>query len=557
MTNMALSPDGRFLVFREDPTRGPLHLRSLDSRETTTLPGTEGGRRPFWSPDSRFVGFFVGLAGAEDLMRIDPSGGPPQYVSTLEGLPGKYLVGAAWNRDDVILIGRGYGPLFRVDATGGTPTPLLDDPNSNYRWPQFLPDGRRFLYLNLGIRRTSANAGVEIGGLAAGEDAGIYVGSLDSTETTRILPSQYQVRYTEPGYLLHVRDGALGAQAFDVGAMALTDEPILLADRVFAQTSINSRGVEFSVSAGTLAYRHGGSLTRLRWFDRAGRPLEFVGNVGDYRAHELSPDGTQVALEIRDDGGLGDIWVLDLGRETTGRLTATPDVWDYTPHWSPDGGAVAFSSCCGPDGHTIHRRSADGSGSVEVLVDATPGTRHLLGWFDEGRQLLEYVEDGAETPGIITVSVADGSESQLADPGWTGSGAGISPDGRWLAYASSESGVTEVYVRSLEGGATVRVSTEGGSHPRWAPDGSELYYEGGGSLMSAAVAREDIGLARPLFDIPAGAFSGSTEDSARPAYTTLDGERFLFRVQHYDTSASTTWVVNWVEELKRLVPTED
>ena len=544
--SMALSPDGQYLAF-VGTSDARLFVRAIGSLDAVALPGTEGAVNPFWSQDARAIAFFAD----GELRQVGVSGGPPQLVCELPPETFEISMGGAWNRDGVILFGGlTVGPLFRVAAGGGAPTPFFAEPDTTYRWPQFLPDGQRFLYH--GIRES------------AREDAAIYVGTLDSTRTTRILTSLYQARYVDPGYLLFVRGDALLAQRFDADTLELTGESFAVADRVGLDVNSNRRRADFSVGGGGLVHAAGVGTAQLVWFDRSGAQLGLLGSPEAYYAHELSPDGTRVALEIFDDEGNGEIWVLDVERGTKDRLTGSTPGWEYTPRWAPDSNTVAFSSTFTSDSvlsTQLTQRPADGSGSETVVVElgeSFNSTSHLLDWSSDGEHML-FLRD--EKLFLISLSdeFADREPSALVETAFPKTGGRISPNGEWLAYVSNESGADEVYIDLMSGGARRRVSTNGGGSPRWSSDGAELYYVGGDRMLTAVrVEQDEFGLPHSLFALPDTAVPGSI---GREPYSTIDGERFLIRVgegagyvaglQAGFSPTSITWVLDWTAELER------
>jgi len=366
----AVSPDGRLLTFAasaEDGTRR-LWVRPLDALEARLLPGSEGADLPFWSPDGRFIGFFAD----GKLKTIAAAVGPPEVLCDAP-----YAQGGAWSPSGIILFAaQRHGALMRVPATGGDPVPATTLDSSRQEiahwFPQFLPDGRRFLYL-VRARQESHQ--------------GLYASSLDSRETVRVLNTTVRAGYAG-GHLLFVRAGTLLAQPFEAKELKLTGEAVPIAERM-AYNPVHGR-TNFSVSAsGVLVYREGGvggtTPTELVWFDRAGKRL---GSVGDKLLHielAISPDGRRLAVARRDTRGGADIWLHDLSRGTSSRLT-TDAALHYSPLWSPDGSRIVFSSERNGR-YDLYQRAASGAGEEELLV-RSGDDKVATDWSGDGRFIV-------------------------------------------------------------------------------------------------------------------------------------------------------------------------
>jgi Tol biopolymer transport system component len=444
----ALSPDGRSLVFVASGDGPPrLWLRPLDQTEARPLAGTEGATTPFWSPDSRSIGFFAGAK----LLRLGVAGGAPQALATANGLG----VGGSWNADGTILFPRQLaGPLWRVAAAGGEPVAVtqLDPPRQvGHRHPQFLPDGRHFLFYAAGTS----------------EAAGIHLGSLDGDVPTRLTAADSGGAFLPPDQVVFVRQGTLVARRLDLTRAALTGDSVTLADRVGVDG--NARG-GFAVSdAGPVAYRAGGGAARhLAWVDRTGKVVGAAGepDANDLRYPELSPDGRRVAMR-RSVQGNDDIWLLDLVRGGMTRLTFDA-ASDINPVWSPDGMRIAFNSDR-TGVYDLYLKPSNGSATEERLV-ASRNTKRAQDWSRDGRWLLHYeihpttgrdlwaldMTSPDHTPRVVANTPA---EEVLAQ---------FSPDGRWVAYQTNESGRFEVVVQPFpDAGGKWQVSTAGGAAPRW------------------------------------------------------------------------------------------
>jgi Tol biopolymer transport system component len=545
---MSVSPDGHWLAF---PARGEdgitrFWLRSLDTVDVRALPDTESGPLPspaFWSWDSRFLLF----AANGRLTKIDIQGGPPQTLP-VDGSGG--LNGAAWNRDGEIVLGRfRSGPLMRMAASGGTATPVtaLGDGETHHRWPQFLPDGRRFLYL-----RVSSDPGT----------MGVYVGSLDARpdeqSRVRVLASDRQAYYAAspdggPGHLIFVRESALMAQPFDPDTLALSGDPVAIAQGV-ESFPLATYGL-FSVSdTGTVVYR-GGIASRLTptWFDVQGRPEGTLGEPGEYANPAVSPDSTRVAV-ARGPSRNRDIWVLDVARGTSTRFTFD-SASDDNPVWSPDGRFIVFSSNRLGQ-RDLYLKPADGS-SDERLLFKSDEPKVPTSWSSDGGSLL-FTSISAKTADDVWALSMQGESKPIAiaqTPFQEGNGR-FSPDGGWISYGSNESGPFEVYVRPFSNGANTRaatrlISTGTGWHSRWRPDGKAVFYSTLGSQQT--IMEVDIDTSADFrAGTPRSLFAGLPSVLDYGWDLAPDGKRFLFLATPGDgRTIPFTVMVNWAAALKK------
>ena len=529
--HLAVSPDGQRLAFVvESEGRRMLWVRPRDSVLASALAGTEDASSPFWSPDSHWLGFFAD----GKLKKIEASGGPPQ---TLCNVP---IVGGTgtWSLEGTILLagmGGGNAGIYRVSDTGGEVTLVIKPDSSRGQpfllWPHFLPDGHHFLYLAYDEPL---------------RDVFVFIGSLDTGESHPLFETNSRVEYVPPGYLLYVREGTLVAHPFDAAKLKFTGEPIPIAEQLqyFSPTGY----ADFSASGSLLAYRAGVIASRLVWFDRNGREMGAVGASGQYEEPRLSPDEKKVAVGLVDPRtGTIDIWLLELTRDLATRITFTKRITEYGPAWSPGGRHLAFVADLAGPPH-LHSKLSSGAGDAEVLLP--PGEVQFADdWSADGR-FIAYAQAGAETKMDLWILPLFGDRKAfpfLNTPSYEKQ-ARFSPDGRWVAYVSDESGKNEVYVQSFrKSGEKWTISTAGGSQPVWRRDGKELFYlAADNKLMVVPVkvgAGFEAGVPTALFRI---------DPAVEHAYdVTSDGQRFLVNTNVTRAeSLPITVVVNWTDSLK-------
>jgi len=529
--NSAVSPDGRTLAFAafDSSETSRLWIRPLDADEAHALAGTEGAYFPFWSPDSRSLGFF----SHGKLCIVPATGGPA--VSLADAPAGR---GGSWSRDGVILFAPNTeGAIYRVASTGGGAERVttLDASHREiaHRWPCFLPDRRPFLYLALPAR---------------GDAFDIYVGDLQSSRRKPVLKASTAATYAAPGFLLFVRNQTLVAQRFHVSQQRLSGEPIPVASTPLVLGALGEPNVSTS-SNGVLAFLSADRANnRLAWLDRTGRPLGAAQlPPGAYAALALSPDNLQIALERTSTATSSDILLLELLRGTTTRLTFDP-MLDRFPLWSPDGERVVFAS--NRDGsYQLYAKSANATGPEQMLPT---GPSALLKWpTDWSRDGSWIAYDAYDSTAGFDLWAAPVSGDRppvlyLRTPS-NESGGRFSPDGRWLAYTSNESGRTEVYVQSFPvPGRRTQVSNGGGDQPRWRRDGRELFYIAPGEkLMGVRVQ------IRPTFSV--GEPVALIERRAIQGYDVgADGERFLCLVPAAEntTPISLSIILQWSAGLR-------
>jgi Tol biopolymer transport system component len=538
-----VSPNGRRLAFVATNADGSslLWVRSLDALAALPLPGTEGAVFPFWSPDSRFIGFF----SHGKLKKVEAAGGSVQTLS--EAAQGR---GGTMNADGVILFTPDVrAPIYRVSATGGPGTPVTEfetDPlGSTHRWPCFLPDGRHFLYLVL------APGGV-------GKTDGIYVASLDRKMNKFLLRASSNVVYAL-GYLLFSRGNTLMAQAFDATRLELTGDAFPVAEQV-QYDSLLWRGV-FSVSQnGILAYQGGGIGqvgTQLLWLDRGGKQIEPIGELGFYFTHNLSPDGHKLAVQVTDwQRENSDIWVYELLGRTRNRFTfdSSIDAYDSNPIWSPDGNRIVFAS--NRKGHfDLYQMASSGGTKEEVLLQSNDDKRPTS-WSPDGRFIAYDSRDPKrETRGDIWILPLFGDRKPFPylSTNFEKDSAQFSPDGRWIAYSSDETGRFEIYVAPFPGpGGKWQISTNGGFFPVWRSDGTELFYVAldNTTFMGAEIRTKgttfEVHAVRPLFQRQVRTLGGNPYDVSG------DGLRFLVNSipPAEQNNAPITLVTNWTAGLR-------
>jgi eukaryotic-like serine/threonine-protein kinase len=528
--HFALSPDGRHIVYvASDDGPSRLWLRQLDQTEAKPLAGTEGAINPFWSPDSRSIGFSTRTT----LSRLDIAGGVPQFLANLVGT----VTGGSWNADGTILFMReAGGPLMRIAAAGGEPAAVtqVEAPRqTGLRLPQFLPDGRHFLFYALGTP----------------EAAGIYLGSLDGSTPTRLTAADSAGAFLPPDRVVFVQGGALVARRLDLAGRMLTGETLTLAGQVGVDTS--PRG-GFAVSgAGLIAYRAGGSPARqLTWVDRTGKAVGVAGepDPNNPMYPELSPDGRRVAMP-RTMQGNTDIWLRDLLRGGLTRLTFDA-ASDNNSIWSPDGMRIAFTS--NRTGvYDLYLKPSNGSGAEERLV-ASPHLKIPQDWSRDGRWLLYYEVHPTTARDLwaLDMTATDRPPRVVANTPAQEVLAQFSPDGRWVAYQTNESGRFEVAVQPFpEAGAKWQVSTAGGVAPRWRADGKELYFLAPDATMMAVpvtTAGPSLEAGTPVALFPTRIVDGGTVAINRPQYAVARDGRFLINQPVRDAVvAPITLILNW------------
>jgi Tol biopolymer transport system component len=556
-----LSPDGRELAFigTGADNQSRIWVRAIDSLEAHQLEGTDGATgRPFWSPDSRYIAY----QAQGKLRKIESTGGPPLAICDAPAV----VQGGSWNNDDVIIFGTPTG-VMRVDASGGTSSAVTTDGASLV--PAFLPDGRHFVYFH------PSTQGVGVGTFVSS------LGTKGEVQSSKKLLTDFSfVAYTPSadsavGYLLFVRGssaygslGTLMAQHFDTRRLELTGEAVPLAERVsnvgFSASTADSFAYVHGTEAAPVAGVRGIIQGQLTWFDRSGKSLAAFGDVGTYRTLALSPDGKYVAFERGDpqNNSVRNLWLYEFARGVTTRFTFSSS-WDQYPVWSPDGSRIAFtSSRAGP--YDLYEKTSNLAGDAELLFRSND-VMASTSWSPDGRFLLYFTINLPNRLWLLPLagSAGDRKAVRVDDSKFNETIPSISPDGRWVAYTSNESGQPEVYVRPLKTDSVAAspsagpmasgkwmVSKGGGGSPLWRRDGKELFYLSsiGGTAMAVDVSTSGVfhaGIPKPLFKVPAGVLFWNV---------TANGQRFLMAAPSTTGSAEPptfTLVLNWQAVLKK------
>jgi eukaryotic-like serine/threonine-protein kinase len=536
-SDVAVAPDGRTIAvvaYVESARKNALWIYELGLPNARILADTEGASYPFWSPDGRSLAFFAD----GKLKKLEVSGGPVQIIC--DAPSGR---GGTWNKDGVIVFtsfaGLGRG-LYRVSSSGGTPaqisSPDLSRKEQSHRWPQFLPDGKHYLYL-------AANFGGQ-----KGVDA-IFVGSLDSNEKRFVVEATANAAYAEPGYLLFYRDRTLFAQRFDEKRLAVTGEPTSILTGI--QYNPQVKRAVFDASGNGLLVAQSGSgvaLSQPIWFDRKGKELGAVGKPDVYENVFIAPNGRFVAVDKTDMvSQKTDVWTYDLQRQSSKRLTFDPS-YDAMPVWSPDASRLVFESNR-QNRFDLYMKNSDGAQEEKSIV-RDEADKFPNDWSNDGKYIL-YTRD---TDLWFVVLPELKSSLLLKAPSVLRNGQ-FSRDGKWVAYASNETGKWEIYVTSFpEARGKWQVSTGGGEQPRWRGDGKELFYlSSDGTMMAVPVttgANFDAGTPVALFQ--------TTPRQPIPRYdlfvydVTRDGQRFLILTQLKQAeTAPMSIVLNWAAKLNK------
>jgi Tol biopolymer transport system component/predicted Ser/Thr protein kinase len=530
--SFAISPNGRLLAIAAEANgKRQLWLRAMDAFQAQRLPGTDGAKFPFWSPDSRYIGFFA----QGKLKKIAAAGGPPQ--SLCDAIDGQ---GGSWNQDDVIVFAPSVAwraAIQRVSAVGGVSSDVIKRKGTS-RFPVFLPDGRRFLYVGFG---------------ESVEQNGIYLSSLHGDENRRVLADVSSVAFAA-GRLLFIRQNTLMAQPFDSASGQARGEAFPVAedvsfDFIFAKITVSETGV--------LLYEGSVGPKQMAWYDRGGKLLEAVSAPGEVGEPTISPDGKTVVFR-RGSIGVSDLWLRDLSRGGEQRIT-TDGSTNIAPVWSPHGDRIVFNSNREGGIFNLYQKAEAWTGQDEQLL-ATANNKVPTQWSRNG--LIVYQELDPKGEQDIWVLRVDGNKERkpvlFLRSAFNEFEGQLSPDSHWMAYTSDESGRREVYVQSFPRGESKRqISIGGGEQPRWRADGKELFFVGADGNMMAASGKTGAG-AKPSFEpgAPQQLFEAHLNQGGAPIFeydVTGDGKRFLLNTVAGNSAASPLLnvVVKWDAGLKK------
>ena len=528
LSTLALSPDGTQLVYAANDQ---LYLRPLAQSEARAVRGTDVGTAPFFSADGQWIGFWQRSV----LKKVSVSGGAP--VTLVETLVD--LWGARWEADDSILLGQGPAGIWRVSAAGGVPEVLVAvEDGEEAADPQMLPGGEWVLF-TLRPRGTSS-----------WDDAQVVAQSLDTGERRVLIPGGRDGRYVATGHLVYVLEGQLFAAPFDIEGLASGQNPVAMVEGV--AVSVNDRSPAWDLSDdGTLVYVAGAGEVEsgLVWVDRAGQMTPLVQGRGQYRWPSLSQDNQLIALTVS--ASRQDLWLYDIARGALTRFT--DEAAGTAPVWTPDGSNVTFGWDISGT-FDLYQKPADGSGEAELLFETT-AAKVPSSWTPDGSALVFHEFTATDTQRDIWMVGHEGAASAFLATEFNELAPAVSPDGRWLAYASDQSGEYQIYVQPFpEGGAVVPISTGAGTEPVWSRDGTELFFRTGNQMMVVDVqlgALFSAGRPQVLFD---GAYERDPLGVGLRNYDVASDGRFLMISGGAGVPAQIEVVLNWTQELLERVP---
>ncbi len=546
--SLAISPDGMRLVYAAAQGRSntsilqnvggtQLYMRAIDSLDARPIAGTEGARNPFFSPDGQWIGVSAGGA----LKKVSTNGGPPVSLADIvgSGLSAGAADGASWGRDGAIAFSAG-GPILQVADTGGNVHEItqLEKGELGNWFPEFLPDGADLLF--------EIESGSAITASTVRQGGKIALQSVKTGQRRELIPLGWFPRYAPSGHIVFEQAANLMAVPFDSRSLTLTGAAVPVIEGVMQ--------LQYSVSStGSLVYAPGGTQApQLKpvWVDRKGTEQSLLAPAHNYVFPRISPDGRRIATDIEEADS--QIWVYDVGRDTLSRLTFEKSN-NFDPVWSPDGTRIIFKGA----GNRLYWLPSDGSGSAEALTSSPLSLNDVpISWSPDGT-LLAFTEDAANrNRSIWTLSIKDRKAQPFGQSLRRENSPQFSPDGRWIAYDSTESGRNEIYVRPFPGpSGKYQISTSGGTEPVWNPKGHELFYRNRDKMMAVAVTTQ------PTFSAsePRVLFEGAYVLSPRsaPDYDiSPDGQRFLMLkpTDQAPRPEQINVVLNWFEELKSRVP---
>lgn len=535
--HLVVSPDGNTIAFVATDSSGidRIWVRPINSLTAISLSGTEGATYPFWSPDSRTIGFFA----SGRLMKIDVSGGP--VLTVCDAPTGR---GGTWNQNGVIVFSAGASdPLSKVSASGGIATRITELDTSrrenSHRWPWFLPDGNHFIY-------TTQNQS----GNASDYDA-IRISSLDSSINKTLFSGNSNTCFVN-GHILFVRQGTLMAQPFDPGKLELTGDAVPIAEQI-QYAAARSKGMFSASMNGVLIFQSGENQTqRAAIFDRSGNRIHLIADYNPLNPR-FSPDASHVAYDIIDNQTRNaDVWVNELSRGVSSRLTFNP-AFDVSPVWSPHGDTIVF--CSNRMGvYNVYIKSANGSGDEQFLFESNRD-KYTTDWSHDGRYLTftSYGDPKTKADLWVLPLFTDRKPIPIVQSEFNEGNGSFSPDTRWIAYQSDETGRPEIYARLLDGsGGKFQISTNGGTHALWRTDGKQLFFSSIDRKLKVAyltigATTLTVDSTATLFDFESRSIASNNINDA-----SNDGKQFLAVVtDSKQTSTPITLVVNWDEELKK------
>ena len=509
-----LSPDGRSIVFKArtdgEPELWVRHLHAIDARP---IPGTKNAFAPFWSPDGKHLGYFI----RGELRRVSLDGSGSEKLA--ESINSR---GGTWGSDGHIIFARDTtSELLRIPAAGGKAETILPFDSArnetSHRWPFYLPDGRHFLY--------SSQSGV---------NRSVFVASVDGKTRRKVVDTSFDAVYAD-GHLIYVRGTSLVRHRFDLNTFSLVGSPVTLATNPMTDMAYGAG--EFWATSDVLAYRSGAPAGyRLTWFDSTGKKLGTVGPVGIYDHVEIAPNEAFASADDTDAQGFRDIWVFDLRRGMRTRFTFGRSL-NWVSAWSPDSRQIAFVSDRGGVQNT-YLKSLKGSEEERKLI-TSPDRQHHLDWSRDGRYIVQERGDG----GISLTDLDTGQSRSIIKSSFRTLFPRLSPDGRWISYASDESGRLEVYVQRFPGGgAKWQVSIDGAAGSRWRGDSKELFFTDGATMMASTVREADGGFEA---DMPRKLFAADMYNN-HAWDVTADGRRFLISTMNESTVVPPlTILLNW------------